>query len=177
MHLGEMDLRKTQSGMALMALLLMLLVLSLTTQQVAFVLSEQAAREREQTLLQLGTLYAQAIRSYYEASPGAVKQLPSELSDLLEDKRFVFIKRHLRKPYKDPQSSGEDFGLIRAANGHIKGVSSAAFEESSKVVPPDVTGIQVSFSDSSKNWRFVYEPPADTSASKQTATPSAPKAK
>lgn len=163
--------------MALMALLLMLLVLSLTTQQVAAVLSDQAVRQRERDLIHVGILYAQAIRSYYEASPGTVKQLPSDLNDLLEDKRFVFIKRHLRNLYKDPQSSGEDFGLIRAANGRIKGVASAAFEEPSKVVAPDVTGIQVSFSGSNKNWQFLYEPPAETPASKPTAAPSAPKGK
>jgi type II secretory pathway pseudopilin PulG len=148
-----------------MALLVALLVLSLATQKVVLVISEQTSRAREQDTLNLGVLYVLAIKSYYEASPGTSKQLPSNVDDLLEDTRYVYIRRHLRRAYKDPLSQGEGFGLLRTSNGRIEGVYSAPLATTTKIAPPQVEGVHVIFSDTTQSWQFVFVAPAPISLS------------
>ncbi|MFT4190011.1 MAG: hypothetical protein QM617_00625 [Comamonas sp.] len=110
-----------------MAMIAALLILGLAAQGVMWVLSQQAQREREAELLRVGRLYAQAVASYYESSPGRVKQWPGRLEDLLEDPRFVGLRRHLRVLYADPVQRAADGGgweLVTAASGGIRGVRS-----------------------------------------------------
>ncbi|MDF0731754.1 type II secretion system protein [Pseudomonas entomophila] len=83
-----------------------------------------AQRERERQLLWVGGQYAQALRSYYRASPG-LAQYPHDLAELLEDNRFPAPQRHIRRLYRDPLG-GEDWGLLRAVDGRITGVHSRA---------------------------------------------------
>jgi type II secretory pathway pseudopilin PulG len=84
-----------------------------------------AQREREQELLRIGRLYAQAIADYHAASPGSVKRYPPSLDALLADTRFVGTVRHLRRLYPDPMQPDRPWGLVRAADGSIRGLYSA----------------------------------------------------
>jgi type II secretory pathway pseudopilin PulG len=84
--------------------------------------SVASRRAREKELLWVGNQYARAIRSYYMQSPG-VRQFPSQLEDLLEDRRFPEPRRHLRQLYADPISH-ERFDVVLAEDGRIGGVRS-----------------------------------------------------
>lgn len=86
--------------------------------------SQQVRREREQDLLRIGTVYAKAIASYRESSPGSLKQYPLSLSDLLTDTRFFGTVRHMRQLYADPVNPGQPWGLMHDASGRISGVFS-----------------------------------------------------
>jgi len=86
--------------------------------------AEQAQREREQELLRVGELYARAIQTYRESSPGSLKRYPTTLGDLLLDTRFVGTRRHLRRLYADPLDPQRPWGLVRAADGGVAGVYS-----------------------------------------------------
>ena len=86
--------------------------------------SEAAQREMEQDLLRVGTLYAQAIDSYYAVSPGSVKRYPPNLDSLVLDTRFVGTRRHLRRLYADPLQPSRQWGLVRAPDGGVRGVYS-----------------------------------------------------
>jgi len=65
-----------------------------------------------------------ALGRYYESSPGTVKVYPRELRELLEDKRFLGIRRHLRKIPLDPLTRQREWGLVRGPGGGIVGIHS-----------------------------------------------------
>ncbi len=86
--------------------------------------AEQVQREREQELLRVGELYARAILSYHQSSPGSMKRYPATLADLLLDTRFVGTRRHLRQLYLDPLDPKRAWGLVRAPDGGVAGIYS-----------------------------------------------------
>ena len=147
-----------QRGFTFIALLVAMLLLSLATQGVMTSVSQQAQREREADLLRIGHTYAQAIGAYYEASPGVIKRWPTALEDLLEDKRLVTVKRHLREVYPDPITRSSNWGLILAADGGFTGVHSYSVIAPIRSTPvglglgpiPNVTRYA--------DWQFVYRP-------------------
>jgi hypothetical protein len=81
-------------------------------------------RAQEQELLFVGNQYAQAIFAYYQNTPGADKQFPKKLEDLLLDKRQPYTTRYLRKLFADPITGSAQWGLIKGADGGIIGVHS-----------------------------------------------------
>ena len=109
-------------------MLLLLALVALGLAAVGPIWSQQAQRERERDLIRVGTLYAQAIASYRQSSPGSEKLYPLSLESLLLDTRFVGTVRHLRKPYPDPLSPGKPWGVLRDGSGRIVGVYSLSTE-------------------------------------------------
>ena len=115
-------------------------------------------REKERDLLAVGQAYRNAIRSYYDNSPGTSKSYPPDLEALLLDKRATRMRRPLRKLYRDPMSGSAEWGIVRTAEGAVKGVYSL-----SVLKPFKTDGFPVelkSFANASqyKQWLFVYEP-------------------
>jgi type II secretory pathway pseudopilin PulG len=159
MRAGKTAAAQTQTeqrGFTLLAVLVAMVFLALASQQVMTVLAQQAQREREAHLIWVGEAFRQAIGSYYEESPGTVKRWPRELSDLIEDRRFVTLRRHVRKIYADPITRGNEWGIVRASDGGVQGVYSLSDSLSIRTLSPDG---QVFVSGSSyQDWRFVYEP-------------------
>lgn len=151
-----------QQGFTLLAVLAAMFLLALATQGVMTYVSHQAQREREGDLLRIGQAYMQAIGTYYETSPGNVKRWPRTLEDLVDDKRFVGIKRHLREIYADPVARSSNWGIVLSSDGGIAGVHSlsqgrplrsASIELGALVLPP---------ADRYSDWLFVYQPMAGT---------------
>ena len=121
---------------------------------------DEALREREVQLLFAGEQFRRAIGSYYEASPGSVKQYPRRLEDLLDDSRFVGRRRHLRKIYRDPMSGRAEWGIVRAPDGGLAGVYSR-----SEAKPLKTAGFatgQDAFNGAERYsaWEFIYRPVA-----------------
>lgn len=83
-----------------------------------------AQREREEELLFIGEQFRAAIRSYSDRSPGAAKEFPLKLEDLLEDRRLPTPQRHLRRIFVDPMTRRAEWGLLRRADGRLYGVHS-----------------------------------------------------
>lgn len=146
-----------QAGFTYLILLLAMTLLALATQSVMSYASQQTQREQEADLIRIGETYQHAIAAYYESSPGRTKQWPRQLQDLLEDRRHVSIKRHLRSLYPDPVNRGEAWGLLYAADGGIAGVYSKSDKQpiSTRGVP-SAAGMHSAqrYSD----WHFVYLP-------------------
>lgn len=147
---------KKQSGFTLLAVLVAMVLLALATTQVVSVLAQQAQREREAQLIWVGEAFRRAIGQYYENSPGTLKRWPRDLSDLVEDKRFVTLRRYVRKIYADPITRGNDWGIIRASDGGVQGIYSLSDLPSIRTVSPD--GQILASGSSYRDWRFVYEP-------------------
>jgi type II secretory pathway pseudopilin PulG len=116
--------RRRARGVVLLTLLIALMLASIGLMAAVDVWSVARQREREQELLFVGEQYRLAIQSYYYgAPPGARRQLPARLDDLLEDNRYPVPVRHLRRLYPDPVTASSDWGLVRIGDG-IAGVYS-----------------------------------------------------
>lgn len=114
-------------------------------------------REKEEELLFRGDQIKSAIASYYDNTPqGRKPSYPKSLEDLLKDPRFLTLRRHLRKVYKDPITEDGTWGLIRDAKGGIKGVFSR-----SNLKPIKTGNFSEEYEDFEKaktysDWRFVH---------------------
>ncbi len=84
-------------------------------------------RSKEAELFFVGEQFKSAIKLYYDNSPGGDKRLPKSLEDLVQDKRYPTIKRHLRKIYLDPMRGKAEWGLVMLKDGII-GVHSLSEE-------------------------------------------------
>jgi type II secretory pathway pseudopilin PulG len=98
MQVGKYDISYfKQYGFTMLAVLAAMFLSALAANTVMQSVSQQDQREREAQLIQIGQMYRQAIKDYYEMSPGAEKQWPKTLEDLTHDVRFVDLRRHLRE--------------------------------------------------------------------------------
>ncbi|NBA96728.1 type II secretion system protein [Pseudomonas sp. R5(2019)] len=143
-------------GFTYLGVLLLIALSSMALAAAGQLWSTAAKRERERELIWVGSQYAQALRSYYRASPG-LAQYPEDLAELLEDNRFPSPKRHLRRLYPDPISQTEDWGLVRSIDGRITGVYSR-----SQATPLKQSGFPAQWSDFEgvthyADWQFVAE--------------------
>lgn len=161
MQLGKQP-RGRQGGFTLIAVLAALALLAVATERIAFIASHQAQRDREDELLRRGAELARAIGSYYESSPGSVKTFPRELAHLVEDPRFLSVKRHLRRVYSDPINGG-DWQVVRDAGGAIIGVHSTSALAPIRTAAIDLDGLEIPPASRYADWQFTYTPkPAGT---------------
>jgi type II secretory pathway pseudopilin PulG len=147
-----------QAGFAYIAVLVALLIVSLGTQGVMTFASQQAQRDREETLLRVGAAYALAIGAYYIATPGSVKRWPPSLEVLLEDKRLVNLHRHLRELYPDPVTRQLDWELVYASDGGIQGIRSHSTLVPLRTGAVNIEGMVLPPAKSYSDWQFVFVP-------------------
>lgn len=121
MHVGS---RTTQGGFTYLMVIALVALLGLALSAIGPHWAGEAQREREQELLKVGILYAKAIKSYYDASPGSLKQYPPDLQSLVLDTRFVGVRRHIRRIYPDPLKPDRPWGLVKDDAGRLRGVFS-----------------------------------------------------
>ena len=114
--------RLQQAGFTYFGVLFLLVLLGLGLAGTGETWSLASRRAKERELLWTGNQYARAIKAYYNQSPG-VRQFPSQLEDLVEDRRFPVPRRHLRQLYADPITR-DRFEIVRSQDGHIGGVRS-----------------------------------------------------
>lgn len=120
---------------------------------------QQRAKERE--LMFVGMQYRHAIQQYYERSPG-IKAYPPTLDALLRDERQPSTKRYLRRPYRDPLTNSEQWGLVQAPAGGIMGVYSLAEGQPlMRANFPAELG-WLGGTPSYAEWKFAYAPSAGT---------------
>lgn len=108
-------------------MLVILALIALASAGLAVVSSRyttKVQRDKEQELLELGRLYAQALKHYYDSAPGNLQRYPEALEWLTRDPRYVGAVRHLRKVYPDPIQPDKPWGLVFDTNGGIVGVFS-----------------------------------------------------
>jgi type II secretory pathway pseudopilin PulG len=149
-----------QQGFTLAGALILIAVLGAGMAAYGEIASHAAQREKEQDLLFVGNQFRQAIGSYYEGTPGAAKQFPQKLEELLQDSRHPMARRHLRRIYPDPITGKREWGLVQAPEGGIMGVyslSEAPPVKSGGFAERDSALAQAAhYSD----WRFSYSPAA-----------------
>jgi type II secretory pathway pseudopilin PulG len=150
---------RQQKGFTLLAVMAALALVALASHGVIWVLAQQAQREREAVLLQVGQEFVRAIGSYYESSPGSVKGYPRQLEELVEDNRFLGTRRHLRKLYDDPVVPGGRWEVIRRPDGGIEGVASTSHAAPVRSTALDLGNVRLPAAQRYSDWRFVFVPP------------------
>ncbi|TFW09515.1 type II secretion system protein [Oxalobacteraceae bacterium OM1] len=115
-------------------------------------------RDREAELLFVGQAFRNAIRDYYEKSPGSLKSYPASLDALLLDERTSTTRRPLRRIYRDPMTGKAEWGLVLTEDGKVKGVHSLSQAAPMKVggFPADLASFNGA--KSYQDWQFVYQP-------------------
>ncbi len=154
---------KACAGFTYLGVLLLIAVSSVALAASGTLWTSVAQREHERQLLWVGGQYAQALRSYYRASPG-LAQYPQDLADLLQDNRFPEARRHIRRLYPDPITGSDEWGLVRAIDGRITGVYSR-----SDATPFKRSGFDSKWSgfeglEHYSDWQFVAEQALSESA-------------
>ncbi len=139
-------------GFTLIAVLLAVALFSAALGAAGTVWRTTVQRAKEADLMFIGEEFKRAVTSYYESTPGAVKQLPKTLDDLLTDRRYPTIRRHLRRIYIDPMTGKADWVLLTLPGG-ILGVRSRSDAEPFRKLNVPSSGSTERYSD----WRFAAE--------------------
>ena len=106
--------------------------------------SKRATRERLARMDAIGAEYVAAIAAYRQGTPGiVVASFPPSFGSLLQDPRFVTVRRYLRREYPNPFTGRTDWETIPAPDGGILGIRARV----------DIDGQQVVR-------EYVYRPPA-----------------
>lgn len=149
-------MRTGEQGFTYLGVLFLVLVMGTALAGAGQLWSTLSQRARERDLLWVGSQYAQALRSYYRASPG-VAQYPAALEDLLLDSRFPSVRRHLRRLYPDPVTGSHDWGLIRSFDGRITGIYSQSQQRPLKQASFPAQWNEFEGMGSYTDWHFVAE--------------------
>jgi type II secretory pathway pseudopilin PulG len=113
----------SQTGFTYIGVLFAVALIGLGLTCVSEIWAKVAEREKLAQLKWAGNQYANAIRSYYYANTGYIHQYPQRFDQLLEDNRYLSLRRHIRKLYANPITQASDWGVIQAADGGIMGVT------------------------------------------------------
>lgn len=163
---------RRQRGFTYVGLLLAVALLGAGLAATGSLWSVHAQREREAELLFAGDQIRAAIKRYYEEVPlGQQHRFPQRLDELLLDRRWPTVRRHLRRVYLDPMT-GSDWVLVPAPGGGILGVHSR-----STAAPLKRQGfgrLDTAFEDAAQlsDWRFVYRVAEEDGA--EATQPAAP---
>lgn len=148
---------RRQAGFSYVIVMFLVAVLSIVAVRALENTLTMERRDKEAELLWRGMAYREAIRIYYETSPGTSKSYPKELADLLQDKRLVRPTRPLRRLYPDPLSGG-GWGVLRNEDGHVVGVYPKSDERPLKRAGfPEALKAFTNATHYS-DWKFTYQP-------------------
>jgi type II secretory pathway pseudopilin PulG len=117
-----------QRGFTYLLLLFMLVVGGAALAALGEHWQTKMQREREAELLFRGTQITDAIERFAAATPPGQPRLPTNLEELLEDRRGPgnIPQPWLRQLYADPFTGKADWQLLRDELGGISGVASAS---------------------------------------------------
>ena len=143
-----------QCGIAYLGLLFAIAIVGIMLGTVGIVWSTEIRREKEAQLLFAGDQIRAAIAHYYSEGHA----YPPTLADLLEDKRFPQVHRHLRRLYYDPMTASTDWQLVFGSGGGIMGVASASQDKPIK--QGNFKALDSAFENTLCycDWQFVYLP-------------------
>jgi type II secretory pathway pseudopilin PulG len=146
--------RRRQGGVVYLLLIFIVALSGVLLAGFGQVWATSVRREKEAQLLHVGHAYRAAILSYYNASPAENKQYPQKLEDLILDKRFPDVRRHLRKVFPDPFSGKADWELI-TEQGAIVGIRSRSQKKPIKQAGFDKDDADFDKAASYNEWRFI----------------------
>ncbi|MBS0353829.1 MAG: type II secretion system protein [Proteobacteria bacterium] len=123
-----MTARARQRGVTYLLMLFAVAALGFGLARFGSLWSISAQREREAELLFIGSEFARALASYQAAQPDDPAAAPATLDALLLDPRVPFVRRHLRRLYRDPMTGAADW-IVERQEGRIVGLRSRSERE------------------------------------------------
>jgi len=117
-----MNNRHDQKGFTFLWVIVAIAILSVGLLAVSEVWVTTARRQKLAELDWIGAQFTQAIGSYYYATPAVNKTYPPSMEDLIEDHRYLSIRRHLREIYRNPFTGAADWQLVMSPGGGIVGI-------------------------------------------------------
>lgn len=166
--------RRAQAGFTYFGVLFLVAMTGLALASFATVTSFERQREREAELLFVGHQFREAIRLYYESSPGGRKRYPPDLQALLQDPRTPNIRRHLRRIYPDPLTGKAEWGLVEAPGGGVMGVFSLSTQAPAKTANFEAADEGFTGARAYADWKFTYVPPKEGERPLSGVRPQAP---
>ncbi len=146
-----------ESGFTFIGLLILISIMGIAMAATGVVWRHDLQRDKERELLFIGGEFRKAIALYYEKSPGVIKTYPKNLNELLQDKRYPTIQRHLRQIYRDPMTNNGEWGVVRRPDGTITGVFSLAQQMPIKKAGFSVEESMFEQAKQYSDWKFVYQ--------------------
>lgn len=146
------------SGYTYLSMLAIVVIMTTVLSTAGEVWHVASKREKEQQLLFAGDQFRNAIKSFYQNSPGRSHRYPENLEDLLKDPRYPTTQRHLRKIYPDPISNSTKWGVVKGPAGEILGVYSLSEEEPLKKGNFSVADRSFEGQMKYKDWVFMFIP-------------------
>jgi type II secretory pathway pseudopilin PulG len=143
-------------GFTYMGVLITITLISMSMAATGTLWKKTVMSEKEKQLLYVGDAFARAIESYYINSPDGIKTLPKSVNDLLLDKRFATIKRHLRKLYLDPMTASTDWGFIYKGQ-YLIGVYSKSQRQPIKKANFEPQYSYFTYATNYQDWKFIPE--------------------
>jgi type II secretory pathway pseudopilin PulG len=113
---------RRQEGFTYLGLLLAVAVLGIGLAAASEIWVTTAHRQKMEELQWIGAQFTAAIGSYHDASPGSAKVYPPNLEALLEDRRYLTTRRHLRVVYRNPFTGKPDWEAVIGVDGRVRGV-------------------------------------------------------
>lgn len=150
--------RVREYGFTYLGLLIIVAVMGAGAASIGELWSHVRQREKEAELLWIGNEFRQAILYYYESSPGMDKHFPRTLQDLVQDRRFAGVKRHLRRVYADPMTGKADWQTIPAPDGGIMGVRSRSDHPVIKTSRFAAADAALEGAERYSDWAFYFTP-------------------
>ena len=162
---------KSAAGYTYIGLLLLLLLMTLGLGLAGESYRITRQRQQEEELLFAGRALKDALLRYYNASPGEPKQFPKRLDDLLNDRRFPTLRRHLARIPLDPFSHTRDWGLQRTPDEQITGIYT--LHSGTPMKTANFRADEDAFKDAPNYQQWIFAPNVG-SASAATAAPAQP---
>ncbi len=104
------------AGFTYVGLIVLVAIIGMVTATTIKLGSLMQRRAAEEALLEVGAAFADALKSYANASTPGQRLTPSTLEELLLDPRFPTPRRHLRQIYADPITGQAKWGLLRGVD-------------------------------------------------------------
>jgi len=101
-------------GFAVVALVVLVAVMGIAAACALKLGAVRERRAREAQLLEVGSAFSEALKSYAEATPRGAQREPMALEDLVRDPRFPGVRRHLRKIFADPLTGRAEWGIVQS---------------------------------------------------------------
>jgi len=146
------------SGFTYLGALFAIVIMGMALATASELWSTAQKRAKERELLFVGNEFRNAIALYYNKSPGAAKQYPKTLEELLKDPRKLTTERYLRKIYRDPLTNKTEWGLVTGPDGRIEGIYSLAQSQPLKTGNFSEADREFEGKTSYADWKFVYRP-------------------
>jgi type II secretory pathway pseudopilin PulG len=118
----SLPIRTREGGFTYLGLIVLVTILGLVGAATLKIDALLRRAEAERELLETGAAFADALRSYAEATPRGQPPQPPSLRELLKDPRVPGVRRHLRKVFVDPMTGRAEWGIVWRDPGNGVGV-------------------------------------------------------